>query len=169
MGKILELDLQRYTDSSYMPKFQRYFRLSHEARGKYIRRLYRRLYARECEKKLIEIPLSVHIGEGLYINHPMCITINKDAILGKNINLHKGVTIGQENRGPRKGCPEICDNVWIGMNVTIVGKVRIGTDVLIAPNTFVNCDIPDHSVVFGNPCIIKHRDYATEGYLNRCV
>ena len=99
----------------------------------------------------------------------MCITINKDAILGRNINLHKGVTIGQENRGPRKGCPVISDNVWIGMNVTIVGKIHIGTDVLIAPNTFVNCDVPDHSVVFGNPCIIKHRDWATEGYLHNTV
>lgn len=168
MNKKLKLDEMRYPVGN-MPKFQKYFRLSHEARGKYIRRFYRRLYHWECEKKLIEIPLSVHIGEGLFINHPMCITINKDAVLGKNINLHKGITIGQENRGPRKGCPTISDNVWIGMNVTIVGKIHIGTDVLIAPNTFVNCDIPDHSVVFGNPCIIKHKDYATEGYLNNCV
>lgn len=168
MGRILDLDMKRYPTGN-MPKFQRYFRLSHEARGKYVRRFYRWLYQRECDKKLLEIPLSVHIGEGLFFNHPMCITINKDAVLGKNINLHKGITIGQENRGPRKGCPTISDNVWIGMNVTIVGRIHIGTDVLIAPNTFVNCDIPDHSVVFGNPCIIKHRDYATEGYLNRCV
>lgn len=168
MEKKLALDIIRYSDGK-VPKFQRYFRLSSEARGKHIRRIYRWLYKKESEKKLIEIPLSVCIGEGLYINHPMCITINKDAVLGKNINLHKGITIGQENRGPRKGCPVISDNVWIGMNVTIVGKIHIGTDVLIAPNTFVNCDIPDHSVVFGNPCIIKHRDYATEGYLNRCV
>ena len=36
-----------------------------------------------------------------------------------------------------------------------------------APNTFVNCDIPSHSVVFGNPCIIKYRDNATENYINR--
>ena len=47
------------------------------------------------------------------------------------------------------------------------GGVTVGEDVLIAPNTYVNCDIPSHSVVFGNPCIIKHRDNATEGYINR--
>ena len=164
----LDLDAKRYADGS-VPKFQRYFRLSSEAKGKYVRRFYRWLYRRECEKKLIEIPLSVHIGEGLFINHPMCITINKDAVLGRNINLHKGVTIGQENRGPRKGCPTISDNVWIGTNATIVGKIHIGSDVLIAPNSLINCDVPDHSVVFGNPCIIKHRENATEGYLNRCI
>lgn len=42
-------------------------------------------------------------------------------------------------------------------------------DVLIAPNTYVNCDIPSHSIVFGNPCIIKHNDRATEGYINRKI
>ena len=47
--------------------------------------------------------------------------------------------------------------------------VKIGNDVLIAPNTFVNIDIPDHSIVFGNPCIIKHKDNATEGYINNIV
>ena len=70
------------------------------------------------------------------------------------------------NRGKRKGYPTIGDRVWIGINSAIVGKVTIGDDVLIAPNSFVNIDIPSHSVVFGNPCIIKHRDRATEGYVN---
>lgn len=61
----------------------------------------------------------------------------------------------------------IGDEVWIGVNATIVGHVHIGNDVLIAPNAYVNCDIPDHSIVFGNPCIIKYREHATEGYINR--
>lgn len=109
------------------------------------------------------------IGEGLYIGHAYNITINGSAKLGKNINIHKGVTIGQENRGKRKGIPTIGDNVWIGINATIVGAVSIGSDVLIAPNSYVNCDIPDHSIVFGNPCIIKHRENATENYINNKV
>lgn len=71
--------------------------------------------------------------------------------------------------GGRKGAPRIGNEVWIGVNVTIVGKITIGDDVLIAPNTYVNCDIPSHSVVFGNPCIIKHRDNATEGYINHKI
>lgn len=102
----------------------------------------------------------------MYIGHAYCITINANAQLGRNCNIHKGVTIGQENRGERKGCPTIGDEVWIGINTTIVGNIKIGNDVLIAPNLYVNCDIPDHSVVFGNPCIIKHKENATEGYIN---
>lgn len=120
-------------------------------------------------RRHVELSAQTQIGAGLYFGHAYCITINPEAVLGKNINLHKGVTIGQENRGLRKGVPVIGDNVWIGVNATIVGAIKIGNDVLIAPNTYVNCDIPDHSVVLGNPCIIKHRDNATEGYINRAI
>lgn len=56
--------------------------------------------------------------------------------------------------------------IWIGINAAIVGGIEIGDDVLIAPNSYVNCDVPSHSVVFGNPCVIKHRDHATVGYIN---
>ena len=108
-------------------------------------------------------------GGGIYIGHAYNITINQNAKIGRNCNIHKGVVIGQVNRGKRKGYPTIGDRVWIGINSAIVGKVTIGDDVLIAPNSFVNVDIPSHSVVFGNPCIIKHRDWATEGYVNNIV
>ena len=117
----------------------------------------------------IEIPYSTRIGKGLYVGHPFCITINPNATIGDNCNIHKGVTIGQENRGKRKGSPTIGNCVWIGINSTIVGNIKIGDDVLIAPNTYVNIDIPSHSVVFGNPCIVKHKDNATEGYINNTV
>ena len=76
------------------------------------------------------------------------------------------MTIGQENRGVRKGTPTIGNKVWIGINSTIVGKITIGDDVLIAPNSYVNRDIPSHSIVFGNPCIVKYRENATENYIN---
>ena len=109
------------------------------------------------------------LGGGIYIGHAYNITINCRAIIGRNCNIHKGVVIGQVNRGPRKGYPTIGDRVWIGINSAIVGKVTIGDDVLIAPNSFVNVDIPSHSVVFGNPCVIKHRDWATEDYVNNIV
>lgn len=101
----------------------------------------------------------------MYFGHAYSITINPMAVIGKNCNLHKGVTIGQESRGVRKGVPTIGDKVWIGVNSTIVGKITIGNDVLIAPNSFVNQDIPSHSIVLGNPCIIKHKDNAVEDYI----
>ena len=116
-----------------------------------------------------EIYGKTNIGKGLYLGHPHGITINPNTIIGENCNIHKGVTIGQENRGNRKGVPTIGNMVWIGVNATIVGNIIIGDDVLIVPNAFVNCDVPSHSVVLGNPCVIKHKDNATEAYINNLV
>lgn len=112
------------------------------------------------------------IDKGLYLGHAYMITINPNVKIGKNCNIHKGVTIGQTNRGggaTKKGTPTIGNEVWIGINATIVGNITIGDDVLIAPNSYVNQDIPSHSIVFGNPCIIKHRENATASYINRKV
>lgn len=109
------------------------------------------------------------MGAGLYIGHPYGITVNDEVIIGQNCNIHKCVTIGRENRGKREGTPIIGDDVWIGIGSVVVGKIRIGNDVMIAPNSFVNCDVPDHSIVIGNPCRIIHRDCATEGYIKNRV
>ncbi len=57
----------------------------------------------------------------------------------------------------------------MGINATIVGKITIGDDVMIAPNSFVNCDVPSHSIVYGNPCVIRPKENATEGYINNKV
>ena len=100
--------------------------------------------------------MNTSIGEGLYLGHHGPVVINQGAVIGANCNIAQNVTIGMENRGLRKGCPAIGDKV---------GKVSIGDDVMIAPNAFVNCNVPSHTVVFGNPCILKHRDHATEGYI----
>ena len=118
-------------------------------------------------KKRIEISNATQIGKGLYLGHPYNITINEKAVIGENCNIHKGVVIGAENRGLRKGFPIIGNCVWIGINAAIVGKVTVGDHVLIAPNSFVNCDIPSDSVVYGNPCVIKHKDDAVAEYINK--
>lgn len=124
------------------------------------------LYHRMSLRYGLEIPPTACIGGGLYLGHAFNITVNPGASLGANCNLHKGVTIGAENRGKRKGCPMIGNCVWIGTNAVVVGKVSIGDDVLIAPCTYVNCDVPSHSIVIGNPCTIIPRENATEGYIN---
>lgn len=162
--------MQRYSSRRELPRFQKYYRLWGGGGALYI--LYRILFRKYKLKNHIEISRKCEIGKGLYIGHPYGITINPAAKIGCNCNIHKGVTIGQENRGKREGTPVIGNEVWIGINSTIVGNITIGDDVLIAANTFVNCDIPSHSIVFGNPCIIKTKPdcNVTEGYINRkCI
>ncbi|WP_237332495.1 hypothetical protein [Zobellia amurskyensis] len=75
-------------------------------------------------------------------------------------------TIGQANIGKRKGCPTIGDNVWIGTGSVLVGSIEIGNYVLIAPNSFVNFDVPNNSLVIGNPAKIIRKENPTEGYVN---
>jgi serine O-acetyltransferase len=94
------------------------------------------------------------------------IVINGHARIGKNCNIGHCVTIGQTNRGPRKGCPTIGDRVWIGAGSVLVGKITIGSDVLIAPNSYINMDIPPKSLVIGNPCRIIPKENPCEGYIN---
>ena len=65
------------------------------------------LFKKEKEKWTIEIYGRSNIGRGLYLGHAFGITINSEVVIGSNCNIHKGVTIGQENRGLRKGVPTI--------------------------------------------------------------
>ena len=113
----------------------------------------------------LEISVKAKIGKGLYLGHPYNITVGEEVIIGENVSLHKGCTIGRTNRG-NAGSPVIGNCVYIGINSTVVGDISIGNDVMIAPNSFVNFDVPDHSVVIGNPGSIHYRKNATEGYIS---
>lgn len=119
-------------------------------------------------KRHVEIPFTTYIGKGVYFGHFKNITINANAKIGNNCNIMQGVTIGNESRGKRKGTPKIGDRVVIGPNSVISGKISIGNDVLIGPLTFVNFDIPDKSVVIGNPAKIIS-DKGSMGYVKRVL
>lgn len=165
-SQLYNADLQRGIGGGYTRRLLKYFRLCQTTNNRVLLYYYRWRFKIIKDRKHIEIYGKCNIGPGLYLGHVYGITINADAIIGKNCNIHKGVTIGQENRGKRKGVPRIGNSVWIGVNATVVGNITIGDDVLIAPNSYVNCDIPSHSIVYGNPCVIKPRERATDGYIN---
>lgn len=160
--KDYKLDYKRWGQKPpyYVRKLVKYFRKGKKSF------FYRILFTLHKRMHQNEIPWNTEIGPGLYIFHAYGITINCHAKIGKNCALSKNVLIGQELRGTRKGSPTLGDSVYVGLGAAIVGKVTIGNDVLIAPNAFVNCDVPSHSVVFGNPCIIKHKDDATKDYIH---
>jgi serine O-acetyltransferase len=114
-----------------------------------------------------QIPYQTTIGGGLYISHFGGVVINSKVTIGRNCNLAHNVTIGQSNRGKTKGIPTIGDRVWVGTGSVVVGKISIGDNVLIAPNAYVNFDVPANSIVIGNPAKISSKENATEGYINR--
>lgn len=125
----------------------------------------RLIYEHYRIKYNIDIPAKTKIGRGFRIEHIGGIVINPNAILGNNITCLNGVVIGSENRGKRLGTPHIGNEVWIGSNAVIVGNITIGNNVLIAPNSYVNFNVPSNSIVLGNPAIIKNNKNATEKYL----
>lgn len=150
-------------------RFLFFFRKYKNSNNKFFKLFYKILLRKIRFKYGIEIDPNIKIGKGFYIGHPFNITINPRAILGENINIHKGVTIGRENRGKRKGAPILGNRIWIGVNSTIVGKIKIGDNVMIAPNSYVNRDIPDNSIVIGSPCKIIENKEATKDYINNLV
>lgn len=155
--------------NTYMRHNIRFMKLYRKCSAKRIGIINKYRLNRYAQKYGLEISSKACIGEGLYLGHPYNITVAADVKIGKNVNLHKGCTIGRENRGKREGVPTIGNNVAVGINSTIIGKITIGNDVMIAPNSFVNFDVPDHSIVVGNPGVIHHKENATENYINFCV
>lgn len=115
-----------------------------------------------------DISPTTSIGPGLYIGHFGGVVISPYAILGSNINIAQGVTIGAASRGPRTGAPTLEDRVWVGANAIIVGKVTIGREALIAPGAYVNFDVPPESVVLGNPGKVVSTS-GSKGYINRTI
>ena len=105
-------------------------------------------YRRKSVKLLINIPVNV-AGPGLAIYHLGPITINKLVRIGSNCTLQPGVVIGQ-NRS-EQNVPVIGDNVYFGPGAKVFGRVRVGNNVVIAPNSVVVKDVPDNRVVSGIP------------------
>lgn len=76
------------------------------------------------------------------------------------------ILIWFSNSRKNKGNPTIENTFWIGSGAVIIGEIRIGSNVLIAPNSYVNEDIPNNSIVIGNPIKIIKNEFATKDYIN---
>ena len=101
----------------------------------------------------ISIPASVIIGPSFYIGHFGGIIINANAILGANCNISQGVTIGVSGLGEKRGVPIIGNNVYIGANAVVAGKIEIADDVLIGACSLVTSNAEKGAVLVGVPAI----------------
>lgn len=98
----------------------------------------------------IDIHPGAEIGEFFFIDHGTGVVIGETTVIGKNVRLYQGVTLGaksfplDENGKPIKGIPRhpiVEDDVIIYSNVTILGRVTIGKGAVIGGNTWVTKDI----------------------------
>lgn len=182
MDKNIKSDLYRYTEkpfgfisflrAMFIPGFRYTYFLRKASKYKTasIPGFYYRVIVRHFQFKYgYQITPGTIIGEGFYIGHFGHVIISKFAVIGKNCNIAAGVTIGEASRGKLKGYPTIGNYVWMGTNAVIVGNINIGNNVLIAPGAYVNFDVPDNSIVMGNPGAIIPNENATEGYITRIL
>ena len=99
----------------------------------------------------ISISYTSKIGHSFYIGHFGGIIINANAEIGNNCNISQGVTIGVSGRGKSRGVPVIKNNVYIGANAVIAGKVTIEDNCTIAANSLVVSSLEENSTVIGVP------------------
>ncbi len=98
-----------------------------------------------------EINHDADIGEGFLLSDHCGPVVIGPIKIGKQCSIAHNVTIGRAYEKGEIGRPSLGDRVWVGAGAVLVGKIDIGSDVLIAPNAFVNFDVPDNSLVIGNP------------------
>ena len=101
----------------------------------------------------IDIHPAAIIGESFFIDHGTGIVIGETALIGKNVKIYQGVTLGaltvSKNNASEKRHPTIEDNVVIYANATILGgKTTIGEGAVIGGNVWITNSIPAKSLVF---------------------
>lgn len=146
-------------------KYTKVYRFANEFKGTILGKIANQYLKRLSIKTGIQIPSDVEIGRGFVIGHFGCIVVNSKAVIGEDFIITQGCVVGMDMRGKRKGTPKIGNRVCMNANSVIVGNVTIGDDVLIAPNAFVNFDVPSHSIVVGNPATIHYRANAVENHI----
>ena len=101
----------------------------------------------------ISIPASAKIGHSFYIGNFGGIILNAKTIIGNNCNISQGVTIGVSGLNEKRGVPIIKNNVYIGANCVLAGKIIIEDNVLIGACSLVNTNVATNSVMLGVPAI----------------
>ncbi len=99
----------------------------------------------------IEIHPGAKIGKGLFIDHGMGVVIGETSIIGDNVTLFQGVTLGGTGKEKGKRHPTIGNNVVIGAGAKILGNINIGDNVVVGANAVVIRDVPSDSTVVGVP------------------
>jgi len=106
----------------------------------------------------IEIHPGAKIGKSLFIDHGMGVVVGETAIIGDNVLLYQGVTLGGTGLTHGKRHPTIGNNVVIGAGAKVLGDINIGDNSYIGANAVVIKDVPANSTVVGVPGRITKQD-----------
>ncbi|MBF0504061.1 MAG: serine O-acetyltransferase [Candidatus Omnitrophica bacterium] len=99
----------------------------------------------------IEIHPGAEIGKDFFIDHGMGVVVGETAVIGDNVLLYQGVTLGGTGKETGKRHPTVGNNVVIGTGAKILGNIMIGDNSYIGANAVVIKDVPSNSTVVGIP------------------
>lgn len=105
----------------------------------------------------IEIHPGAEIGRRFFVDHGMGVVIGETTIIGDDVTLYQGVTLGGTGKETGKRHPTIHNNVVIGAGARVLGNITIGENCRVGAGSVVLRDVPDNSTIVGVPGHIVFR------------
>jgi serine O-acetyltransferase len=112
----------------------------------------------------VEIHPGATIGRRLFIDHGMGVVIGETAIVGDDVLLYHGVTLGGTGSQTGRRHPAIGDHVVIGAGAAVLGAITLGEHSVVGANAVVIRDAPPYSTVVGVPAVAKPRNAAVDAF-----
>ena len=99
----------------------------------------------------IEIHPGARIGSSFFIDHGMGVVIGETTVIGNNVTLFQGVTLGGTGKEKGKRHPTLGNNIVVGVGAKVLGNIVIGDNVKVGANSVVLESVPPDSTVVGVP------------------
>ncbi len=138
-----------------------HYRIAHKLYLKKHYFLARWVSQRGARKTGIEIHPGARIGKGFFIDHGNGVIIGETAIVGDNVTLYQGVTLGGTGKEQGKRHPTIGNNVMISAGAKVLGSFKIGDNSKIGAGSVVLEEVPPNSTVVGVPGRVVKRNNQT--------
>jgi serine O-acetyltransferase len=106
----------------------------------------------------VDIHPGALLGRRLFIDHATGVVIGETAIVGNDVTMYQGVTLGGTGKQHGKRHPTVCDGVFIGNNANLLGNITIGENSRVGAGSIVLSDVPPNSTVVGVPAHIVYRN-----------
>lgn len=104
----------------------------------------------------VDIHPGARLGRRLFIDHATGVVIGETAIVGDDVTMYQGVTLGGTGKQHGKRHPTVCDGVFIGNNANVLGNVTVGENSRVGAGSVVLTDVPPNSTVVGVPAHIVY-------------
>ena len=134
------------------------YRIAHYFYNKNHYFIARYISERSKRKTGIEIHPGAKIGKNLFIDHGMGVVIGETSIIGDNVIIYQGATLGGTGKEKGKRHPTIGNNVMISSGAKILGSFKVGDNSKIGAGSVVLKEVPPNSTVVGIPGKIVKKD-----------